>query len=45
MALGYETTRIRFGFRSKHQSPLFMLWREYWWQGQVVYAKVLFKID
>lgn len=38
-------TRIRFGFRSKNQLPLFMLWREYLDDGgEVYYASILFQI-
>lgn len=40
-----ETTKIRFGFKGKHQLPLFMVVREYWNGGQVVYADILFMID
>jgi hypothetical protein len=40
-----ETTKICFGFKSKTQLPLFMVWREYWNRGEVVYAKVLFIIN
>jgi hypothetical protein len=35
-------TRLRFGFKSKHQLPLLMVWREYWHGGDVVHATVLF---
>lgn len=35
-------TRIRFGFKSATQLPLFMIWREYRWHGNVEYAEVLF---
>lgn len=38
------TTRLRFGFRSKNQSPLFLVWREWWENGEVVFAHVLFMI-
>ena len=37
-----EFTKVRFGFRSSRQTPLFMVWREYWYQSEVVYATVLF---
>lgn len=39
-----ETTKLRFGFRSKRQLPIFMVWREYWFNGEVVFASVIFKI-
>ncbi len=35
-------TKIRFGFRSKRQLPLFMIWKEYWECGEVTFASVLF---
>jgi hypothetical protein len=35
-------TRLRWGFRSKTQLTLFMVWREYWEREDVVYAVVLF---
>lgn len=38
------TTKIRFGFRSNEQVWLFAIWREYSIDGEVVYARVLFKI-
>lgn len=39
--------RIRWGFKSKNQFPLFMIWEEEWdWDGatgiHVAYARVLF---
>jgi hypothetical protein len=40
-----ETTHIRFGFKSKNQLPLFMLWREYRIGKRVVGATVLFMIN
>ena len=39
-----ERTRIRMGFRGKHQRALFVLWKEYLYGNRVVYAKVIFKI-
>lgn len=40
-----ETTRIRFGFRSKTQSPLFMIWKEYYSKnGEMAFAEVLFML-
>lgn len=36
-------TRVRWGFKSKTQLPLFMVWREYFDDhGEVVHASVLF---
>lgn len=35
---------IRFGFKGKNQSPLFMVWKEYISNGRVQYADVLFSI-
>lgn len=32
----------RWGFKSKNQLPLFMVWREHWIDGDVVYADVIF---
>ena len=32
----------RFGFKSKMQLPLFMIWREYWKHGDVEFADVWF---
>lgn len=37
-----DGTRVRFAFKSKTQLPLFMIWREFWVDGEVVYAYVLF---
>lgn len=37
-------TRIRIGFKSKTQAPLFMIWKEFIENGEVVFAKVLFQI-
>ncbi|PYY28324.1 hypothetical protein [Paenibacillus illinoisensis] len=37
-------TKIRFGFKSKNQLPLFMVWREWNENGETVFAKVLFMI-
>lgn len=36
------TKKIKFGFKSKNQLPLFMVWREWWENGEVVFADVLF---
>lgn len=35
-------TKIRWGFRSRNQSPLFMVWREYLQDDEVMFAIVLF---
>jgi hypothetical protein len=37
-------TKVRFGFRSKHQMPLFMVWREWRDKGETIHAEVLFMI-
>ena len=38
-------TKLRFGFRSKRQLPLFMVWREYFDDnGEVEFASVVFII-
>jgi hypothetical protein len=39
-----DGSRIRFGFKGKNQLPWFMIWREYWVDGDVVFARVLFKL-
>ena len=36
-------TKLRIGFRGKSQEPLVLIWREYWEDGEVVFARVLFK--
>ena len=36
------TTKIRWGFKSRNQLYLFQIWREYWQDGEVVNAKILF---
>mgnify|MGYP003151546402 CR=1 FL=1 len=41
----WNGTRIGIGFKSKTQLPLFMVWREFWDGGDVIYAYVIFKID
>ena len=38
------TTKLCFGFRGEIQLPLFMIWREYWHNNQVIFAKTLFTI-
>ncbi len=35
-------TKVRWGLKSKNQIPLFMVWREFWEDGEVVHANVLF---
>lgn len=35
-------TKIRFGFKSKNQLPLFMIWKEYIENNEVVHAEVIF---
>lgn len=37
-------TKIRFGFKSKNQSPLFMVWREYIEDGVIVFAAVIWML-
>ena len=32
----------RYGFKSRNQLPLFMIWDEDWENGEVVYAGVVF---
>lgn len=34
--------KLRFGFKGKNQLPLFMVWREFWQNGEVVHGAVLF---
>jgi hypothetical protein len=35
--------RLRYGFKNKkRQLPLFMIWKEEWYDGEVVYAWVVF---
>jgi len=35
-------TKRRFGFKSKTQLPLFMVWDEFWENGEIVHATVRF---
>ena len=35
-------TRYGLGFKSKQQLPLIMLWKEWWWNGEVCDAQVLY---
>lgn len=35
-------TKRRWGFKSKNQLPLFMIWEEDWENDEVVYARVIF---
>lgn len=37
-----RSTKIRCGFKGKNQLPLFMVWKEYIENGEVVFAKVSF---
>lgn len=39
---GFSGEKVCFGFKSKNQLPLFMVWREFWEAGEVVYGDVLF---
>jgi len=39
-----EISRITIGFKGKNQSPLLMIIREDWLNGEVVYADCLFTI-
>lgn len=32
----------RWGFKSRNQLPLFMIWDEEWFQGEVIMAYVVF---
>lgn len=34
--------RRRWGFKSKKQLPLFMVWDEHWYFGEVEYANIVF---
>jgi len=38
-------TKITISFKSKNQTPLLMIIREYWEAGEVEYAEVLFSIE
>lgn len=35
-------TKLRWDFWGDNQLPLFMVWREYWEEGKVIHAYVLF---
>ena len=35
-------TKCRWGFKSKKQLPLFMIWKEEWHNGEVSFAWVIF---
>lgn len=35
---------IRFGFKSKKQLPWFMIWKEYRYNNEVEFARIIFKI-
>jgi hypothetical protein len=39
-----EIRVLRFGFKSKNQLPLFLVWHEFWYNNEIVFASVLFKI-
>lgn len=34
-------TKIKIGFKNENQLPLFMIWREYIENGEVVFAEVI----
>ena len=36
------TTKIRWGIKGKKQLPLFMVWEEFLYRGNVIHANVLF---
>ena len=36
------TTKRRWGFRSKNQLPLFLIWEELWYGDEIVHATVIF---
>lgn len=36
------TMKVRWGFKSKTQLPLFMVWREIWQGGEVIHGEVMF---
>lgn len=42
---GCVVTKVKWGFKSHCQGPLFMLWREWWEDGNVVFAKVIYSTD
>jgi hypothetical protein len=37
-------TKITLSFKGKNQLPWFMITKEYWKKGEVVFAEVLFEI-
>ena len=37
-----STFKRRWGFKSKTQLPLFMVWEEEWFDGEVIFGTVLF---
>ena len=39
-----RNTKISIGFNGKNQTPLFMVIKEYYENGEIVFAKVLFQI-
>ena len=38
-----DGTKLRIGFKGRNQLPWVLVWREYWEDGEVVFARVLFK--
>jgi hypothetical protein len=38
-------TVIRVSYKSKHQIPMIMVTKEYYENGELVYAEVLFQLD
>jgi len=40
-----ETSKICIGFRGQQQTPLVMVWKEYYDNNDIVYAEVIFSID
>ena len=45
LSVGYQDGILRIGFHGKNQLPLFMVWREIWEAGEVVFAYEIFRID
>lgn len=35
-------TKIKFGFKGRKQKPLFMVWREFYENGEVCFGTVIF---
>ncbi len=40
--MDYFVRKVRWGFKSKNQLPLFMVWEEFSDSGVVIHANVLF---